>query len=84
MYIRNVLCRTLSTIEGVGKMTVLARKKINFARYGRMISRVRPVVIKNERENERMLTEIWKLMSKGEENLSSEENALLELMSKLV
>ena len=65
-------------------MTALARKRINPARYGKMISRVRPVVIKNERENKRMLAEIWKLMSKGEDNLSAEENALLELMSRLV
>ena len=65
-------------------MTVLAKKNVNAIRYGRMLTRVLPAVIKTERENKRMLEEIWKLMSKGERNLSVEETVLLELLSKLV
>ena len=56
----------------------------NEKRYGKLLSQTMPRVIRTEEENERMLEEIWKLMKKGEENLTPEETRLLELMSLLV
>jgi HTH-type transcriptional regulator/antitoxin HigA len=56
---------------------------INPARYKKLLSRVMPVVIQTEEENDRMLAEAEKLMAKGE-NLSPEEDALLRLMSTLI
>ena len=41
-------------------------------------------MIESEAENERMLTEIEKLLDKGEDNLTPEENKLLALMVRLV
>ena len=56
---------------------------INPARYKKLLSRIMPVVIQTEEENERMLAEVEKLMAKGE-NLSPEEDALLRLMATLI
>jgi len=42
-----------------------------------------PIVIETEVENDRMLAEVEKLMSKGE-NMSPEEAALLRLMATLI
>lgn len=56
---------------------------INPARYKRLLSRIMPVVIQTEEENDRMLAEAEKLMAKGE-NLSPEEDALLRLMATLI
>lgn len=56
---------------------------INPARYKKLLSRVMPVVIQTEEDNDRMLAEAEKLMAKGE-NLSPEEDALLRLMAMLI
>lgn len=56
---------------------------INPARYRKLLSRVMPVAIQTEEENDRMLAEAEKLMAKGE-NLSPEEDALLRLMATLI
>jgi HTH-type transcriptional regulator/antitoxin HigA len=53
-------------------------------RYGRLLARVHPAVIKSESENNRVLSIIEDLMAKGEENLNREEDALLELLVDLV
>ena len=53
-------------------------------RYGRLLAKALPTVIKSEDENERMLAVIEDLMAKGEENLTPEEDALLELAVDLV
>src|SRR3954471_16410443 len=58
-------------------------KELNPTRYGRLLAKALPTVIKTEEENERMLAEIEKLMDKGE-SMTPEELALLELMSQLV
>ena len=60
-----------------------AARKIDPARYRRLLSRTMPVVIETEEENERMLTIVEKLMKKGE-NLSAEEEKLLKLLARLV
>jgi len=56
---------------------------INPARYKKLLSRVMPIVIETEEENDRMLAEVEKLMVKGED-ISPEEAALLRLMATLI
>jgi HTH-type transcriptional regulator/antitoxin HigA len=53
-------------------------------RYGRLLAKALPTVIKSEGENERMLAVIEELMGKGEGRLTPEEDALLELLVDLV
>src|SRR5260370_976089 len=53
-------------------------------RYGRLLAKALPTVIKSEDENNRMLAIIEGLMAKGEKNLTAEEDALLELLVDLV
>ena len=60
-----------------------AIRKIDPARYRRLLSRTMPVVIETEEENERMLVTAEKLMKKGE-NLSAEEEKLLKLLARLI
>ena len=60
-----------------------AARKINPARYKRLLSQAMPVIIETEAENERMLKVIEKLIDKGE-GLSLEEEKLLKLLSRLV
>ena len=59
-----------------------AKIQIDNAKYRRLLSRVLPVVIQTEEENERMLKEIERLM--GKDSLSPEEDRLFDLMTKLV
>ena len=61
-----------------------ATRRLNARRYARLLAQRLPMVIRTEKENEEMLAAIWELMTKGEDNLSAEELALLELMSVLV
>ena len=58
-------------------------RRIDPARYKRLLSQTMPVIIESETENERMLKVIEKLMDKGE-NLSPEEEKLLKLLTRLV
>jgi HTH-type transcriptional regulator / antitoxin HigA len=53
-------------------------------RYGRLLAKALPAVVKSEDDNERMLAIIEGLMAKGEENLTAEENTLLDLLVDLV
>jgi HTH-type transcriptional regulator/antitoxin HigA len=53
-------------------------------RYGRLLAKALPTVIKSEDENSRTLAIIEDLMAKGEGNLTPEEDALLELLIDLV
>lgn len=50
--------------------------------YGKLLSRVLPAVIETEKENERMLAEVNKLMDKS--NLSPAESKLFDLMVRLI
>jgi len=61
-----------------------AKRGLNPRRYARLLAQRLPTVIRTEEENEEMLAAIWELMKKGEDKLSAEELALLELMSVLV
>lgn len=60
-----------------------AARKIDPVRYKKLLSQTMPVVIETEKENERMLTVVEKLMEKGEQ-LSPEEEKLLKLFSRLI
>src|SRR5215510_6968361 len=60
-----------------------AVRKIDSARYKKILSQTMPVIIETEAENERMLSFIEKIMSKGED-LSPEEEKLLKLLTRLV
>jgi HTH-type transcriptional regulator/antitoxin HigA len=56
---------------------------INPQKYGRLLARVRPTVIKTEEENNRMLTLVEQLIAKGD-RLTPEEGELLTLLGKLI
>jgi len=56
---------------------------IDNKKYARILARVLPRVITSDREHERVLAEIEKLMDKGEQR-TSEEDAALDLMVRLV
>jgi len=53
-------------------------------RYGRLLARALPAVVKSEDENDRILAIVEGLMAKGEGDLTAEENALLDLLVDLV
>jgi HTH-type transcriptional regulator/antitoxin HigA len=57
---------------------------IDLKRYGRLLAKAVPTVIRNEEENERILGIVESLMAKGEDNMSPEEDALLELLVDLI
>lgn len=53
-------------------------------KYGKLLIDVSPGAIQTEEENERALAVIDRLMSKGEDELSPEEDRLLRLLAVLV
>ncbi len=65
-------------------ISVPAIPKIDRHKYGRLLARTAPTVVQTEEENERLLAETEKLMAKGEGELTPEEDALLELLTRLV
>jgi len=52
--------------------------------YGELLVRVQPHPIKDEREYDRLVAEVGRLMERGEKHLSAEENSLLEMMAILI
>jgi len=56
---------------------------INPQKYGKLLAKVRPTVIRSEEENDRMLALVGQLMAKGNE-LTPEEGELLRLLGKLI
>jgi HTH-type transcriptional regulator/antitoxin HigA len=56
---------------------------INPQKYGKLLARVQPTVIRTEEENNRVLALVEKLMAKGD-NLTPEEGELLRLLGKLI
>lgn len=60
-----------------------ARRQFDQRKYGRLLARAAPAVIRNEAECRRVEDEITKLLRKGD-NLTSEEERLLDLLSALV
>jgi len=63
-------------------MTIAAEVDIRL--YGRLLAKTVPAVIKTEEENNRMLAIVEKLMAKGEDHITPEEDALLELLVDLI
>ncbi len=57
---------------------------INNTKYAEILATALPRKIETDAENERVLKIIENLMSKGEENLSPEEETLLVLLAELV
>jgi HTH-type transcriptional regulator / antitoxin HigA len=57
---------------------------IDVKRYGRLLAKAAPRVIATEAEHERALALVESLMEKGERQLTSEEDALLDLFSNLI
>ena len=58
-------------------------EEINPQKYGRLLSKTLPVIIKTEKENDRAILIVERLLAKGDK-LSSEEMVLLELLGKLI
>ena len=56
---------------------------IDNKKYARVLARVLPRVIKTEKEHERILAEVEKLMDKGEHR-TAEEDAELDLAVRLI
>ena len=57
---------------------------VDLRRYGHLLAKTAPRVIKTDADNERMLAVVDKLMRKGENKLTPEEDALLELLVDLI
>ena len=58
-------------------------EKLNPNKYGKLLTETLPTIIKTEAENDRAILIVEKLLAKGDK-LSFEENALLELLGKLI
>jgi HTH-type transcriptional regulator/antitoxin HigA len=56
---------------------------IDNKKYARVLAKVLPRVVTTDEEHERMLTEVEKLMDKGDHR-TAEEDAALELMVRLI
>jgi len=58
-------------------------EKVNPQKYAKLLSKTLPVIIKTEEENDRAILIVEELLTKGDK-FTSEENALLELLGKLI
>lgn len=65
-------------------MTAIVSQKLDLQKYARLVARATPVVIETEAEFESADAEIGRLLRKGAQNLSLEENRLLMLLSRLI
>lgn len=59
-------------------------EELDLKRYGRLLAKAVPRVIRTEEENERALAIVESLMEKGEKNLTPEEDELLNLLVDLI
>ncbi len=66
----------------VSKRTVL--RKIDLKKYARLVAKAAPLVIETETEFERADAEVGRLLRKGSDKLSIEEQRLLMLLSRLI
>jgi len=62
----------------------MSTQVLNPTAYGALLAKVRPHPIKDEREYDRMVAEIGRMMERDEDDLSPEEGSLLEMMAILV
>ncbi len=58
----------------------MATQTLNPTAYRKLLAKVLPHAIKDEREYDRLVAEIGRLMERGEENLTPEGTSLLEVM----
>jgi HTH-type transcriptional regulator / antitoxin HigA len=58
-------------------------EKLNPQKYGKLLSKTLPTIIKTEEENDRAISLVSDLLAKGNK-LSYEENTLLELLGRLI
>jgi HTH-type transcriptional regulator/antitoxin HigA len=71
-------------IKGDGKMTAVVENRLDERKYGRLLARALPKAVETQAEYAHMLEEVNRLMSKGEDRLTPEEDALLELLFTLI
>jgi len=62
----------------------MSTQTLNPVAYGELLARVQPHPIKDDREYDRLVAEVGRLMERGERNLSTEETSLLEMLSILI
>lgn len=65
-------------------MTATAKQKLDLRKYARLVARAAPLVIETETEYQRADTEVARLLRKGQDKLSVEEQRLLALLSRLI
>jgi len=65
-------------------MTVRVRKKFDARKYSQLLAQVQPRPIQSEEENERLLAIVDRLMAKGDDRRTPEEDVLLELLCQLI
>jgi len=64
--------------------SIAGRSGIDASRYGRLLAKFTPKIIENEAENERALAAVESMLKRGEDSLSAEELALLDLLGALI
>jgi HTH-type transcriptional regulator/antitoxin HigA len=62
----------------------MSTQPLNPVAYGELLARVQPHPIKDDREYDRLVAEVGRLMERGERSLSREETSLLEMLSILI
>jgi HTH-type transcriptional regulator/antitoxin HigA len=63
---------------------IMSTQTLNPVAYGELLAKVQPHPIKDEREYDRLIAEVGRLMERGEKSLSAEETSLLEMLSILI
>jgi HTH-type transcriptional regulator/antitoxin HigA len=63
---------------------IMSTQTLKAVAYGELLAKVQPHPIKDEREYDRLVAEVGRLMERGEKSLSAEETSLLEMMSILI
>ena len=62
----------------------MSTQTLNPVAYGELLARVLPHPVKDDREYDRLVAEVGRLMERGEAKLSREETSLLEMLSILI
>jgi len=62
----------------------MSTQALNPVAYGELLAKVQPHPIKDDHEYDRLVSEVGRLMERGEGNLSREETSLLEMLSILI